>query len=288
MQLDFILIVIFILGLLVGSFLNVVIYWLETGLDKRQVTSDKRQIRKNLKGRSFCPSCGHQLKALDLIPIFSWLFLKGKCRYCKKKISLQYPLLELMTGFVFLLTFLFLSQEIFFVTSHWSLVIGLLKLIILLTLNSMLLTIFVYDLKHKIIPDKVMFPAIVSALCYSLLVITGDQNYNLSSFLFPFLSALGAGGFFYALAAVSDGKWMGGGDIKLAFFMGLLLGWPNILVGLFLGFLTGALFGLALIFSKKAKIQSEIPFGPFLILGTWIALFWGEKVIQWYLRTLGF
>jgi len=146
-----------------------------------------------------------------------------------------------------------------------------------------LLIVFVYDLKHKIIPDKVILPAVLLAVGYSLLALRPELH-PISYILNPIASAVGAGGFFYFLAAVSDGKWMGGGDIKLAFLMGLLLGFPNILVGLFLGFFLGAIVGIILMIFNRAKMKSEIPFGPFLITGTWIALFAGEKIVQLYLR----
>lgn len=276
---------VFIFGLLFGSFLNVVIFWLESELSKQKTENSKQ--RKTLFGRSFCPNCKHQLGFFDLVPFFSWIFLKAKCRYCGEKISIQYPLVEFSTALIFLATFVYLSGGIFSAISYWLLAVGLANLVLLLTVNCLLLIIFVYDLKHKIIPDKIIYPAIILAIGYWLLAIgTGYLNNttSLAASLYPLLSAFGAGGFFYFLAAVSDGKWMGGGDIKLVFLMGLLLGFPNILVGLFLGFTLGAIFGITLIVLNKAKMQSEIPFGPFLITGTWIALFYGSKVVEWYMR----
>lgn len=300
---------IFIFGLLFGSFLNVVIYWLESKAGDvsgqvipataRRPKSKKmkddfgqaRMTRKSLNGRSFCPSCKHQLGFFDLIPLFSWIFLRAKCRYCKEKISIQYPLVELGTGLIFVMTY--------WLTAHTSQFTGLSgqlspislisysPILLLLIINCLLLIIFVYDLKHKIIPDKVIYPAIVLAVCSWLFAVVGgylNHTVSLATTLYPILAAFGAGSFFYLLAAVSDGKWMGGGDIKLVFLMGLLLGFPNILIGLFLGFVLGAIFGVTLMVSRKAKLQSEIPFGPFLITGTWIALFWGDKVVQLYVR----
>ena len=200
---------------------------------------------------------------------------------------MQYPIVELATGIIFLLTIYFFQDNIFLAIGHWLLAIGILKIILLLALNSLLIITFVYDLKHKIIPDTIIYPAILLVFSYQLLAVWSPEIISVSS-LFPIAtSAILAGGFFYALAAISDGKWMGGGDIKLAFFMGLFLGWPNILIGLFLGFTLGAVFGVTLIALRKAEVQSEIPFGPFLITGTWIALFWGEKVVELYLKVMG-
>jgi len=252
---------IFIFGLVIGSFLNCVIYRLE-----------KKQ--SFLKGRSYCPHCKHILSWQDLIPVFSFLILGGKCRYCGKKISLQYPLVELFTGllFVFLLNYELgiRNYEIF----NFNFIFNFLFLI----LNSLfLILIFVYDLKHYIIPDKVIYPAIAIALIYNLIL-------NSQFIIHNSISAFGAAAFFLAIVLISRGKWMGVGDIKLALLIGLLLGYPKALLALFLAFLIGAIIGLGLIILKKKTIKSELPFGPFLILGIYLALFFGEKIINWYLN----
>lgn len=234
---------VFLFGLIVGSFLNCVIYRLETG-------------RSFLQGRSFCPHCKHQLSFWDLIPVFSFLFLGGKCRYCYQKISWQYPLVELATGIIFFQTATMVS----------NISTGVYLLLII----PFLVVIFVYDLKHYIIPDKVIYPAIA---------IVGIFNFQIINFL----SAILAASFFLVIVLASRGKGMGIGDIKLAFFMGLFLGWPSILVALFLAFLTGAIIGTGLIISKNKTLKSEVPFGPFLVVGTFIALFYGNQIINWYL-----
>lgn len=241
------MVIIFIFGLIVGSFLNCVIYRLEIG-------------KSFLKGHSFCPYCKHELAWYDLIPVFSFLILKGKCRYCKKPISIQYPLVELTTALLFVLIF---NPQNLLNTSY------------LLLTTSFLIIIFVYDLKHYIIPDKVIFPAIVLTLIYNLL----DTNYLL---LNTGLSAVGASAFFLSIYLISKGKWMGFGDVKLSFLMGLHLGFPNILVALFLAFFTGAIIGLILIAQNKKTLKSMVPFGPFLVFGTFLAMFYGEQIINWY------
>jgi len=260
MQIIFYLIV-FIFGLVVGSFLNCVIYRLETG-------------GSFLKGRSFCPHCKHTLCCWDLIPIFSFLILKGKCRYCQQKISFQYPLVEIATGLLFLQIFNFSAFGEPVV--GWQFYQNLPSTFYLLLITCFLIIIFVYDLKHFIIPDKVIFPAIIIALLYNLY-----QQLITLNFLY---AAFGAAIFFLAIVLVSRGKWMGLGDVKLAFFMGLLLGFPNILVALFLAFLIGAIIGIGLILAKRKHLKSELPFGPFLVTGTFIALFWGQAIAYWYLN----
>jgi len=200
-------IVIFLFGLIVGSFLNCVVYRLETG-------------GSFLKGRSFCPHCKHNLALQDLIPVFSFLFLRGKCRYCGQKISWQYPIVEISTAVIFFIIFNFQ-----FLTSKQFLIFNFLDLFYYWVIASFLIIVFVYDLKHYIIPDKVIYPAIALAFIYNL------ARLRLDGFgPEVFVAAFGAAAFFAAIVLVSRGKWMGIGDIKLAFLMGLILGWPNIFV----------------------------------------------------------
>jgi len=244
---------VFILGLMVGSFLNCVIYRLETN-------------KSFLKGRSFCPECKHILAWYDLIPVFSFLILKGKCRYCHQKISWQYPLVELTTATLFLLLTFYAMAS--FVSIFFYIVIA-----------SFLIIIFVYDLKHFIIPDKVIYPAIIIAFLYQII---STFQFQITNFYPPILSALGAAAFFLLIVLVSRGKWMGLGDVKLAFLMGLFLGWPNILVALFLAFFIGAIIGVGLIVFGKKALKSEVPFGPFLVGATFIGLFFGQQIIGWY------
>ena len=257
-------------GLVMGSFLNCIIYRLQTG-------------ESFLKGRSFCPHCRHELSWQDLIPVFSFLILKGKCRYCQKPISWQYPLVELATGIIFLLIVWNLEFGICLEFGIWNLLFYLL-------ISCFLIIIFVYDLKHYIIPDAVIYPAIAIAFLYQLFRMLNFVNWNLfgiwnveSGILRPISSAFLASLFFLAIVFLSQGKWMGLGDVKLAFLMGLFLGFPNILVALFLAFFIGAIIGIGLIISGKRTLKSEVPFGPFLITGTFIALFWGNQITNWYL-----
>lgn len=254
---------VFLFGLAVGSFLNCVIYRLKTG-------------ESFLKGRSYCPHCKQVLSWPDLIPVFSFLILKGKCRYCSQKISWQYPLVEITTAILFLLpahftlTYFMYDRtgnmyDLFF---YWIIV-------------CFLIIIFVYDLKHYIIPDKIIYPAIALAFIYNIL---NSYIINHKPFFNPLLAAFGAAIFFLVIVLISGGKWMGVGDIKLAFFIGLFLSFPNIFVALFLAFLIGAIIGIGLIILGKKTLKSEVPFGPFLVTGTLIALFWGEKFINYYLN----
>ncbi|MDP2967306.1 MAG: prepilin peptidase [bacterium] len=298
---------IFLFGLIIGSFLNCVIYRLALPSNSE----------RGLKNRSYCPHCKHLLSWQDLIPVFSFIFLKGKCRYCQKPISLQYPIVEISTGLMFLLIFnqFSIGEEnfvLFFTFAstverefhslsylhflrelgNGSSVFNFLNLIYYWTIASFLIVIFVYDLKHYIIPDKVIYPAIAIALIFNFQFSIGEEGSALfftfapingsSVFNYSILSAILAAAFFLSIVLISRGKWMGVGDIKLAFFMGLVLGWPNILLALFLAFFIGATVGVGLIISNKKTLKSEIPFGPFLVTGTFLVLFWGNELISWY------
>lgn len=250
-------ILIFILGLAVGSFLNCVIY----------------RLKKNesfLKGRSYCPKCKHQLSWQDLIPLLSFFELRGKCRYCQKPISWQYPLVELATAILFVGVF-HISFPNFLLSFYYFLI------------SSFLIIIFVFDLNHYIIPDEIIYPAIFLAFLYDI-VYSYFILHNLNLIINSFYSSLGASLFFLIIFLISRGKWLGFGDVKLAFFMGLFLGSPAILVSLFLAFFIGAIIGIGLISLKKKGLKSEVPFGPFLVTGTLIALFWGEQIVHWYLN----
>lgn len=255
--------VIFLFGLIVGSFLNCVIYRLETG-------------GSFLKGRSFCPHCKHQLSWPDLIPLISFLILKGRCRYCSQKISWQYPLVEISTATLFLIPVINRSPT----SINWP------DLFIYWIVACFLIIIFVYDLKHYIIPDKVIYPAILVSCIWYFVSGIFFHLYTKYDILNTIYSAVGAAIFFLLIVLISNEKWMGFGDVKLAFLMGLFLGWPNILVALFLAFFIGAIIGIGLIATGKKTLKSEVPFGPFLVAGTFISLFWGQNIINWYLNLI--
>ncbi len=244
-------IIIFVFGLIAGSFVNCAVYRLETN-------------KSFFKGRSFCPNCKHTLGFWDLIPVLSFVFLKGRCRYCKKKISIHYPIVEMLVGLAFPLILLSPEMPDSFIGLYFLLIV-----------SSFLLVIFVFDLKHYIIPDRVVFPAILIVFLYRIF------TFNL--FLNCLVSAVAASAFFLAIYLISQGKWIGFGDVKLAFLMGLLLGFPKILVALFFAFMIGAIIGIGLISFKKKTMKSEVPFGPFLIVGTFIALLWGSQIANWYI-----
>jgi prepilin signal peptidase PulO-like enzyme (type II secretory pathway) len=276
---------IFFFGLCIGSFLNVVIFRLETG-------------EGIIKSRSHCPKCGQTLRWYDLIPLASFFILRGRCRYCAKSISWQYPLVEITTGSMFLLVFWNLEFGHWDFIGNWKLEIGnLFTACYMLYVICSLIVIFVYDLRHYIIPDKIIYPAIGTALLFNFYRVLNFGNWDLFGiwnlgfgiwrpFFYPLLSAFAAATFFLALVLITRGRGMGLGDVKLAFLMGLVLGWPSILLALLLAFASGALVGLTLIFFKKKTLKSQIPFGPFLVAATVFTLFLGDKIINWYSQLL--
>lgn len=251
--------IIFILGLFIGSFLNVLVDRIPKG-------------ESPIKGRSHCDKCKEILRWYDLIPLLSFISLKGKCRYCHTSLSLYYPIVELTTGAMFVLVLLFARSM-----NHE---LRIMDLGYYLFVISGFIVIFFVDLKYGIIPDKIVFPSIVVSFIYLLFAF-----YSL--FITHLVAALGAGLFFLLLFLVTQGRGMGFGDVKLAFLMGLILGFPNIIVSLYIAFLTGAIIGCILVIWRRKKIfGTAIPFGPFLAIGTLIAIFFGDFLTQIFLRVL--
>jgi prepilin signal peptidase PulO-like enzyme (type II secretory pathway) len=243
---------IFIFGLVIGSFLNVVIYRWNTS--------------RTLGGRSACVSCRNTLCWYELIPLFSFLALKGRCRMCKSKISSIYPMVELCTGLIFLGLF-YKFQNLL----DLSLGVFLFTFIYYALVFSLLVVISFYDLKHKIIPDKL-------SLLFGILAFGGLFFFDQFGFFIhmpnymDFLSGLIVALPFALLWLISQGRWMGLGDAKLAIGLGFLLGLSRALSGIVLSFWSGAIIGIFLVFfSQEYKIKSEIPFAPFLVLGTILA-----------------
>lgn len=248
----------FLFGLVIGSFLNALVWRMRVG-------------KSFLWKRSQCPKCGHELSSLDLIPIFSFLFLFGKCRYCRRKISLQYPLVELFTGFLFILFYLkaayFLEAGLIPLNIYFWITIFLNWFLI-----AVLVAIFIYDARYGLIPDKFTVPAIFVAFLGNFLL--GENIWNFA------LAALVGGGFFLVQYLISRGRWIGGGDIRLGILMGAILGYPNVILSLFLAYFIGAVYSLVLIAFKQKTLKSNIPFGPFLVAGTIIAMFLGERLMD--------
>lgn len=243
----------FVLGLVFGNFLNVVI---------GRLPNHESLISPS----SHCPKCGHPVRFYDNIPVISYLILKGQCRDCKNRISIQYPLVELLTGFIFIglyhvysLSWEFLGFSI---------------------LALFLITIAVIDLHSKLILNKLTIPAFL----FGILFITVFQFETLLNHV---LAALAAGGFLFLLAWIGKLCFkkdsMGMGDVKLMMVTGIFMGFPHVFLGLLIGIYIAAIIILAGLLLKKIKLGDQIPFGPFIALGTLVYLLWGDTLIQWYL-----
>ena len=250
----------FIIGAAIGSFLNVVIYRLPEG-------------KSVVKNRSSCTKCRAKLKPFDLIPVLSFFLLKGKCRSCKTKISWQYPVVEIVTGllFVFIAYYYHLSTTVIDAFAIRDAVFV-----------CALLIIFVTDLKKFLIFDVITIPITVFALAVNLYLYSSVTDFwQLLAYLIVAM-VVGAG-FFYLQYFFSKGKWIGFGDVKMGLMMGAMLSWPKILAALFIAYILGAIYSLIVLALKKKKMQSQVPFGVFLSLATLITLFYGGRIVSWYL-----
>lgn len=216
--------------------------------------------------RSHCESCKKTLSWYDLIPFLSFIFLKGRCRYCNVSLSLQYPVVELLTGILFIGVIGWIGEI------RGIREIGTLGYYLFMV--SSLIAIFFIDLKNGIIPDKILYPAIIFSVAYLLII----PN---SLFLIHVFSAFGSFLFFLLIFLATKGRGMGFGDVKFVFLIGLMLGSPQIIIALYIAFLTGAITSLILVLWRKKKFKGgTVPFGPFLVVGTLISLFFGKIILE--------
>ena len=280
---------VFIAGLFFGSFLNLVADRVVKG-------------ESILFGRSHCDHCKRNLNVRDLIPLLSFALAKGKCRYCSTKLAWTYPFSEVLTGLAFVGVAYFTGVFDSDITSRLA-VFGF-----LLVMAGFYIILFMTDLKYRLIPDKIVIPAMVFVIVFNVVYLgwTLASSYMqlknddfgkylleagfwhlqlyqiLKMFVVNMISAVGIGLFFWFLVFITKGRGMGGGDIKLGFLIGLVNGFPQNILAIFLGFIFGALFSMAMIVLRRKTVKDTIAFGPFLILGSVVALVFGEKILSWY------
>lgn len=291
-------IIIFFVGSAIGSFLNVVI--LRLGVSR-------------VIGRSRCPHCAKTLQWFELVPLLSFIFQKGRCRGCSVKLSLQYPVVEFLTGALFVLIFWRLiahsptgAAADFFWTSAGLWVFPLVAFWWYYV--SVFLAISVYDIRHYIIPNILLFPAILVAIFgvgyLHLLEWLGPRFFPADGIIFAghdamilgqaplgavgsaLLGVLTVAGFLGLIHWLSRGRAMGFGDVKLGILIGLVLGWPDALVAIFIAFMVGMFWGIGAMLMWKRSMKSYLPFGPFLAFGTIAAMLAGDMVMQFYFRVL--
>lgn len=290
----------FLLGSILGSFVKVL--------------ADRGLTKKSFWGRSYCSQCKKTLRWYDLFPILSYLSLSGCCRYCKKKIKLEYLIIEIVLGL--LIGYLFWQSKDSLQVTGYSLQFKTIQLILDLFFKTFFITIlsalFITDLRKMLIPDRIILPSIILGF-FALLTFTiykvSFLYYYLSQsqigrYLLPpysdyflrhaqmaaqpllggILMGLLIGGFFWGLIIITKGKGMGGGDVKLGAFIGLMLGFPQSLLAIMLSFIIGSIFSIVLLILGKKRFGQVIAFGPFLVIGSLITLFWGDKILDWYLK----
>lgn len=276
---------IFIFGLIIGSFLNVLI--------------DRLALEQKLTGRSYCDHCHHRLSWYDLIPIISYFLLKAKCRYCGKKISWQYPLVEFLTGFFFVLIthnqlltnqkqrLFFPTREFFDPVENWLgfFSLSLISLIILLLIYSILIVIFFQDLKYQIISDWLQAFFFIFAFLYQIINIQSQFTHcNLFCFSRLLIDYFFAGIFVMLpilfLHLITRGRGMGFGDVKLSFTIGFFLGLKNGLIALYISFIFGGIVSIMLILLGRKRLKSKIAFGPFLVIGIILVWWFGEEILN--------
>lgn len=271
-----IIILLIVLGLIFGSFVNALV-WRVHEQSKLSTKTHKRDKTINLSvisGRSVCPDCHHLLGSRDLVPIFSWLSLNGKCRYCKKPISIQYPVVEAVTAAVFIASYIWWPKPL----HGLQVALFVLWLAILIGFVSLSL----YDLKWKLLPNLMIYQLAVVAASFAILTIIASND-HLKAIYDCVLALIIGGGIFYVLFQVSEGKWIGGGDVRLGAILGAIAATPGrSLLFIFIGSLIGSLISLPLMLSGQLKRSSTIPFGPLLIVGAVVTQLFGADILNWY------
>lgn len=236
------------LGASWGSFLNVIAWR----------ASKKKSF---LRGRSKCAHCGQVLHWYDMVPIFSWLILRGKCRFCNKRISMQYLLVEIATGLLFVLGGL--------------LIVDILEIILYIIVVSFFVVLFIYDAIKYIVPDRIVIPAIIAVIAI---------NYFVSKDARAILLGAIAGALWFLIQFVlSRGKWVGGGDIRIGILMGSLVGYPLIWLALGIAYVAGSILALILIATGQKTLKSRLPFATLLLPSAFIVWLFGEQIWQWYI-----
>lgn len=249
----------FIFGTIIGSFLNVLI--------------DRLPNEESINGRSHCDFCKKTIAPYDLIPVLSFILLKGRCRYCKKKLSIQYPLIELLTGLIFVLIFNF--QFLIFNKNFEFQILNLMQLSIFFAIASCFIVIFFADVKYQIIPDEVQISLFILVLFQK--IIEGGTVMQFGSNLFASIVVASPILFLYL---ITKGKGMGFGDVKLSLIIGFLLGIKGGLSALYIAFIIGACVGICFLLLKKKKMKSKIAFGPFIVSGVVILILFQQQVFS--------
>lgn len=262
------------LGLCLGSFVNALVW----RLYEQQKAKKPNKELSILKGRSMCPHCKHTLAWNDLVPVLSWLSLGGKCRYCREPISWQYPLVEILTAVLFVISAIFWPVAL---AGFWAYVTFGLWLVLM----TLFMAMTVYDLRWMILPDKLVLASFCVAIAIITITLSQDTDISL---LDPLWGILCISGFFYVLYQLSGGKWIGGGDVKLGFVLGVLVGGPlKAMLVIFIASCIGSLVAIPILLAGKGGKKTKLPFGPLLLAATGVVYLFGTSIIGWYKSLTG-
>ncbi len=237
-----------------------------------------RKKRDFVRERSECEHCHHKLAAVDLVPLFSWLSLRGRCRYCHKKISPLLPLAELVGALAFTLSYTSWPYELSGVLPVLGFVLWCVGLILLLIL-------FFFDLQWYLLPNKVVHP--LWGVSFAYFIVQFIQEPSASTLLNGMLSVIVAAGLFWVFYAASKGKWIGFGDVRLGLAIGLFVGTP-LLAGivLFVASISGIIIAIPSLVTGSRRLSSKVPFGPLLIIGLVFTMLYGQRLADWYTTTI--
>jgi prepilin signal peptidase PulO-like enzyme (type II secretory pathway) len=264
------------LGLAFGSFVNALVWRLH---EQTHHTKSKSKTKRNLSivsGRSICPNCRHILGWKDLVPVFSWAWLRGRCRYCKKSISWQYPVVELLEAVIFVGSYLFWPGGLHS-AGQWVL------LITWLGCSVGLMALAVYDAIWMLLPNKIIYPTFFLAAAGRMVYVAGFEPHKAHAAIMWILSVAVSSGIFWVLFMVSKGKWIGFGDIRLGLITGTILAHPSSsFLMILIASVLGTLFALPELLMHKRTLLSKLPYGPFLITATFLTLLFGDKILDWY------
>lgn len=274
------------LGVILGSFINAFVWRLRQQLDDdgvpRKLSAAQKRKLSITKGRSMCPQCRHILAPKDLMPVLSWLLLKGRCRYCGKPISVAYPIVELLTGLLFAVTYIAWPYQL--IGAEWLIFAGFLMMLVFLIVLS------IYDLRWWILPTRLIYTA---AIVYGMSLLIGSHILGEPWRFWESLSAAGLYGvLFFTIYIISYYRsktdssrqdLLGFGDVRLAFVLGLAVGVPaNVFLAMFLSSLVGLVAAVPDLARKQKNLGSAMPFGPFLVFGAWAAALWGADMVVVY------
>jgi prepilin signal peptidase PulO-like enzyme (type II secretory pathway) len=271
------IIAISLFGIILGSFVNALVWRLheqEKLVGKKTKAAQKLRTELSIsKGRSMCPDCHHTLAAKDLVPILSWVSLRGKCRYCHEAIAWQYPLVEVATGILFALSYATWPMSL-----HG---VGLFQFVLWLVFLVIFMALAIYDLHWFLLPDKLVLPLTVLAVVE--VIVSALWLHSWAALWQPAVGAVIIFGLFWGLYQISKGMWIGGGDVKLAVTLGLLAATPlHAFLVIFFASLIGTVASIPMLLRGKKGLTLHIPFGPYLLLATVVVVLYGASISTWY------